>query len=165
MNDTVKKLYDDKDILSIACTLQALKDVDLYEPNEVNEVNEQCNMYIRCIAHTLACMESYTIHYGDCTQAPSPCIVCMMEDMYHEAVQLLKLYDIHDVVLLMTLIQMQEAYWRVFPDTTEECPTIKECFEKYILLPLETQKIMYDKMLVVKEYAENPYKIKDIPWW
>ena len=30
---------------------------------------------------------------------------------------------------------------------------------------METQKIMYDKMLVVKEYAETPYKIKDIPWW
>lgn len=93
-------------------------------------VNDEDYYISGVIFHLKMLNEFNTTHFGDCIKQPISCTVCMMESYYIDGAEVIssfnKLIDGLDtgtkavveqydqIVLLMTLLQMQENYWNLF---------------------------------------------------
>jgi hypothetical protein len=161
----VKDLLVD-DLLAIACASMTAKDNQFCEGDE--------DIYIRCVAWAIACLNQCDHHCGDCTGVPQSCIKCIFEEAYGNAlrdlcyfddllqIQFIKKYN--TTILLMTIIQMQESYWDDFLGGGI-LPEYDVLLKQFLDLSKEEQEEQYNRMVKVMDYVKNPVPLDGIPWW
>ena len=82
-------------------------------------------------------------------------------------------------VLFMTICQFQAKHWiecmeyykkkynegGLMVPFNQVCPSYIDCLNEFLAMQEDEQMILYNRMLKVREYIENPIPIEGIPWW
>ena len=204
-NDFISKisvkelLLQNPDVLAVAVMGYAPCDQEFHKGTGNEDI------YINAIAHKLAIIDlTNGIHCGDCIKVASSCEICMLETYYVDGLSLISYFDdflekmetstkdtikqYDPIILLMTLLQMQEIYWTAFtnnldakykdaartPGTVchpddfshlDKYLDIEKSLTMFLDFPVEKQQELYSRMEKVRQFAINPDKVEGIPWW